>query len=141
MAKTTAQNTGMMLVITYFILFAVNSLVVLGANALFPQNAVLGTAYITLPWAIFHSMSLLALIGTFAIPFIREYEVKRGKMLTNNEWMIAYLVINFVGVWVVARLADNLGFGITSWMVALVLAIVLDLVQGIAMMQLEKFRK
>ncbi len=130
-----------MLVISYFVLFAVNSLVILGANALTPQNAVLGTAYISMPWAIFHSMSLLTLIDIFAIPFIREYEVKRGKMFTNNEWMTAYFIINFVGIWVVARLADNLGFGITSWVVALVLAVILDMVQGIAMMQLDKFRK
>ena len=139
MAKNDS-NTGMMLVISYFILFVVNTLVILGANALSPTNAVLGNSAISKTWAIIHSVGILTLINTFAIPFVREYEIKRGKMFTSNEWMFAYFVINFVGIWAITRFAESVGFGITSWMVALILAVVLDMVQGIAMMQLEKFR-
>lgn len=135
-----ADNPGLVLVVTYFVLFVVNGLVVLLANSLFPQQIVLGTQYITKGWAVIHSVGTLALLNTFALPFVREYEKSGGKMLTPTEWMVAYFIINFVGVWVVARFAQQLGFGISSWMVALVLAAVLDVVQGAAMMQVEKLR-
>lgn len=135
-----AENPGLVLVITYFVLFLVNGLVVLLTNGLFPQQVVLGTQFISKGWAIIHSMGTLALLNTFAIPFVREYEKSRGKMFSSTEWMVAYFVLNFVGVWVVARFAENLGFGISSWTVALVLAAVLDVIQGIAMMQVEKLR-
>lgn len=135
-----AENPGLVLVVTYAVLFVVNGLVLLLANSLFPQQVVLGTQFITRGWAVIHSMGTLALINTFAIPFFREYEKSRGKMLTSQEWMVGYFVLNFVGVWVIARFANQLGFGISSWMVALVLAAVLDVVQGAAMMQVEKLR-
>ena len=133
--KKSSQNTNLMLVITYFILFAVNALVILLANAYFPQQVALGTLHITKNWAIIHSMGTLALINTFAIPIIREFEKKKGRMLTNKEWLLKYFLINFIGIWFLARFADDLGFGIASWRVALVLAVVLDILQGMAMMQ------
>ena len=52
--------------------------------------------------------------------------------------MIGYLVINFVGLWSVARGADVLGLGISSWMIVLVIAVVLDFIQGGVMMGLGK---
>lgn len=85
-------------------------------------------------------MSLLALVNVFAIPFVREYEHRAGKMFANNQWMAVYFVINFVGIWLIARFADQVGFGISSWLVAAVLAVVLNVVQAIVMMGLEKFR-
>lgn len=140
MAKT-HQETGMMVVISYFVLLVVNSIVILGANSLFPNDVVLGNSAIPFFWALLHSMGIFTLLTAFAIPFVHEYEQVRGKMFTSNEWMITYFIINFVGMWVLTRFAENLGLGITSWLVALILAVVLDIVQGIAMMQLEKMRK
>ena len=92
-------------------------------------------------WAVLDSMAVLALLNTFTIPFVRQTEAKRGQMFSNKEWMVLYLGLNFVGIWVIARLAEFIGLGISSWMVALVLAVVLDGVQGVVMMQLEKARK
>ncbi len=138
--KEESQNTGMTLVITYFVLFTVNSLVVLLANSLFPQHVVLGTGHISVGWALIHAMGTLALLDVFAIPFVHEQEKKRGSMFSPQEWMGVYFVLNFIGVWGVARFAEQLGFGISSWFVALVLAVVLDVFQGMAMMQVEKMR-
>ena len=108
---------------------------------MFPNAIVLGNEFITKGWAIIHSMGTLALINTFAIPVIRQIEIKKGRMLTPKEWMIKYFIINFVGVWGLARFSFELGMGISSWVVALFLAVILDVFQGIAMMQLEKMRK
>lgn len=131
----------MIFVISYFVLFSVNSLVLFFANQYFPQQVVLGTFCISKCWGIIHSMSTLALINTFAIPFIQQFEKRRKRMLTNTEWLVTYFFINFVGVWLIARFADQLGFGVKSWVAAAALAIVLDITQGIAMMTLEKLRK
>lgn len=142
MAKeNTKPETGMILVKTFFLLLIVNSVVIYVANLLFPKNVVLGTINIPIWWAVVCSMGILALVGTFAVPFIREYEFKSGKMFTNKQWMGTYLLLNFLGVWVIARMATFVGLGISSWVVALVLAIVLDAAQGVGMMQLEKMRK
>jgi hypothetical protein len=135
-----SRNTGIVLVITYFSLFIVNSLVLILANDLFPDWIVLGTASISYLFSIIHSMGMLALLGAFALPLVREYESSSGKMLKKSEWMLVYLVLNFTGVWLISRFADQIGMGVSSWTVVLGLAIVFDLVQGGVMMQLEKYR-
>lgn len=139
--STLKENPGMLLFVTYLTLLVVNMLVVYLASMWFPQNVVLGTAHLSTFGALFLSMNFLALLGTFAIPFIREYERMKKKMLSNTHWMIKYFALNFVGLWVIARFAEQLGLGLSSWMVAAVLAVALDVFQGVAMMQLEKMRK
>lgn len=118
----------MILVITYFVLLAVNSLVIYLAHLWFPQNVVLGTQSLSPTWALFLSMGVLSLINTFAIPF------------TPKNRMVAYFILNFIGLWLVTRAAEQLGLGITSWVIAAILAVILDVFQGIAMMRLEKLR-
>lgn len=134
------SDQGLMLVVSYFTLLVVNSLVLMIANFLFPGFVVLGTRSLSTFWAILLSMGVLALINTFAIPFVHLYEEQRKKIFTTSEWMISYFALNFVGIWFVTRAANQLGMGITSWVVALVLALVFDFVQGMAMMQLEKMK-
>lgn len=135
------ENSGMILVVSFFVLWAINSLVIWIANLWFPEWVVLGTAHITYGWAFFHAVGSLALINTFAVPFVHEYEKRKNYILTSRDWMVVYLGVNFVGLWILARFAEQLGMGLSSWVVALVLAAVLDAMQGLGMMQLEKFRK
>lgn len=136
-----AGNDGLVLVLSYFALFVVNSAVVSLANLFFPQVVVLGTQSLSPLWALGLSMGVLALINTFVLPLVRIFENKRKRMLNTNEWMLLYFVLNFAGVWLITRGAKELGLGITSWAVALVLAVVLDLAQGVIMMELEKMKK
>lgn len=138
--KNILNNPGIMMVVTYLDIFLVNALILYIANRYYPNAVVLGTGSITLSWSLIHSMGTLALINVFAIPFIREWETRKGKMLTSSQWMIKYFLINFVGLWLLARHADNLGMGLASWKVVVVLAILLDIAQGIVMMKLEKMR-
>ena len=130
----------MILVVTYFILLLVNSFVLALANSWFPQHVVLGTQALTPFSALALSMGALSLINTFAIPFVNQYEKTRKKPLTSKHWMLAYFGLNFTGLWLITRAAEQLGLGITSWVVAVILAVILDLIQGAAMMKLEKLR-
>lgn len=138
------QKKEMMLVCTYFVLFVINAAIVWLANALFPNNVVLGTWSISKPWAIIHSMGILALIDTFTIPFIRICELKYKKNLTSMHWMIIYFLVNTGGIWLIARFAGEIGLGISSWLVAILLGIVFDLFQGLGMkwvgkMEIKKY--
>lgn len=134
------QNPGLLLVLTYVILFFTNCIVIYLAHLLFPQHVVLGTAHLTLYWALILSASELAIIDTFVIPFVRQYEIRAGRMLKSFEWMILYFLLNFITLWIIARFAHIFGLGLSSWVVAALLALILDVAQGFVMMQLEKFR-
>lgn len=145
MAKTKAfsftDNPGMVFVLSYVVLFGVNAVVLLLANAFFPENVVLGTYALSPRWSVFLSMGTLALLDTFAIPFARELERMKGRPLTTQEWMVKYFFLNFAGLWLITRFSEQFGVGVTSWGVVGLLAIVLDFVQGAAMMRLETIRK
>src|SRR4030042_3519119 len=95
------QNSGMVLVLTFFVMLTVNAVVIYLANIAFPGLVVLGTMCVGRFVAILNVSGKLALLNTFAIPFIRERERKMGKMFSSRDWMLTYFVINFVGIWVI----------------------------------------
>lgn len=135
------RNPGMVMVVSYFVLKGVSAVVIYLANMWFPSQVVLGTVSLTMWWAVLLSAGALALIDTLALPFLAEFEHRRGRLLSPGEMMVAYLLINFIGLWGITRFAEVFGMGVTSWMVVLALAAVLDFFQGIAMVALEQFRK
>jgi len=126
---------------TFFVSFVLNSLVILIANTLFPAQVVLGNANSNLWWAVFHSMVMLTLIGTLAVPLFEWKQKMLGRALTTKEWMIGYLVINFVGVWVITRFSEQFGLGISGWWVGLLLAVAFGFVQSKGMMIVYKKEK
>ncbi len=130
----------MELVVTQFVIFVVDIGTLYLANNLFPDNVVAGTANISTIEALVLASGALTLIDTFTIPFVREFERIRDRKLTNNQWMILYLLLDFSGVWLVTRFAHLLGVGISAWYVALGLAVVLDLFQGVAVMGIERLK-
>lgn len=139
--KVQAQH-GLMMIYTFLTLFVVNNLFLHLANMLFPAQVVLGTASISHWWAMYHSMFKLTVVCTFLMPLVTYYEWKNKTTFTPKQWMLTYFVVNFVVLWEISRLADNLGLGFSSWLVILVFAGVLDMLQGGAMMLLgEKSKK
>jgi pilus assembly protein TadC len=100
MSKSTviSKNPGLLLVATYLLLFLTNSVIISLANYLFPLDIVLGTATLSYFWAIALSMGKFSLIGTFAVPFVREYERHSNKMFTAFQWTLLYLVLNTVSL-------------------------------------------
>src|SRR6185369_1237965 len=103
---------------------------------------VLGTVNIPVTWAIVLCSVKLGLITTFvASPFFTEWELRRGKMMNPIEMMVAYFVVNFVVLWFTSRFSEIFGMGLSSWVVVLVLALVINLVQGMAVMSFQKMMK
>ena len=133
---------GLMMIYSFITLFVVNNLVLHIANMFFPSQIVLGTASISHWWAMYHSMFKLTVICTFIMPLVSFYEWKNKLTFTSKQWMLTYLVVNFVALWCISRFADNLGLGFSSWFVILLFAGVIDMAQGMAMMALgEKSKK
>lgn len=143
MAKQSAksmENTGIIVFWNFLTLMIISGVVIAVANWWFPTNVVLGTISLTPLWAIILSSTAIALITNFALPFIHQWEEQRQKMATPAEMLSIYLGINFATVWLLSRVAEVFGLGVTSWAVVLGLAIALDIFQGAAMMLVENAR-
>lgn len=135
--KVQAQH-GLMMFYTLIALMITNVVVLMIANALFPSYLVLGTHSIPYFWALHHSMFKLTVIDVFVMPFVTFYEWKKGVVFTPVQWMSTYFVVNFVALWVITRFADHMGLGVSSVLVLVVFAAVLDWVQGMVMMGIGK---
>ncbi|MBP9702887.1 hypothetical protein KBD69_04320 [Candidatus Woesebacteria bacterium] len=134
-----AKNS-LMLLFSFLTVGLVNMLVIYIANFLFPMHVVLGTMSLTPFWALMLATTELSIWLTAIIPLVYYYEWKNKRNLTDKEWMGLYFIANLVLVWGVTRFADIYGFGVSSWVVVVALAVVLDFVQGIGMMKLSKVK-
>ena len=144
MAKNTQspmKNPSMMFVISFVVVAIVSAIMIAVANMLFPQQLVLGTYSVPATWAIVLCGSAVSLLTLLAMPFIREWEMRRGKDASPAEMFAVYFAVNLVAVWLLTRKSEIFGMGVSSWVVVVGLAVVLDIVQGIVMMQVDKMRK
>lgn len=116
---------------TFVVWFIGHALVMYLANAFFPDAVVLGTHQFSVYQSLFYSMLVFTLITVGAIPLIEYAAILQKRALSVMDWMVLYFVINTAGIWVVARFAEILGLGISSWLVAVALGLVLDIVQGL----------
>ncbi len=138
--KVQAQH-GLMMIYSFIALMLTNVIVLMIVNALFPNQVVLGTYSISYWWAIWHSMFKLSVVSVFVIPLVTYYEWKNKLIASPKQWMALYFVVNFLVIWEITRFADNLGLGVSSWGVVLLLAAVFDMAQGIVMMSIGKLIK
>lgn len=141
MANATSAAVGMLMVKMFVVTLIVNAIVISVANMVFPMQVVLGTMSLSRPWALILSSGMIALVTTFAWPFVVDMEVRRQKDWTPLQMIVIYFVVNFLSIWLIARVSEVFGLGISSWMAALLLAVPLDFIQGAAMMGLEKMKK
>ncbi len=107
-----------------------NTLVVIVANMFFPQAVVLGNQLLTPFQGALYSMTIVALMAVGIIPIVEWVANWYQLNFSNTQWLALYWVLNAGAVWLVARFALIAGLGISSWLVAVVLGLVLNLVQG-----------
>jgi len=135
------SNPNTQMSITFFLIWLVNALVIALANVVFPNNIVLGTMSLSYYMALILSSGVLAWVATLALPLFTEIEIRKQMVLTPQHWMLGYLIINVVYLWILARLAEAIGLGISSWVYVLGMAAVLDFVQGMVMMAYGEAQK
>lgn len=131
---------GIMIILSYLVLFACNFLAIYFANLLFPTNVVLGTFALTPFWALMLSAGKLSIIGLLVMLLVPYREWKTKKDFSPMDWMKLYFVVNTLSVYLITRFAEIYGLGVSSWIVVLVLAALMDIVQGVSMMQLGKVK-
>lgn len=114
-----------------FVLFTVlHALIIFVANMFFPASVVLGNNIISTTTALLMSSATLALIAVGATPLIESGSEAINWKLSNGQWMGTYLIINIFAIWAVARLAEAIGLGISSWLVAVILGTIINVAQG-----------
>lgn len=126
---TSSSATLTQMTMMYLTFLLGNAVVVYGAAMIFPTQVVLGTDMISPFMGLFYSMVVFTLIGVGLMPVIQMGAQMLNYKMNNNAWLVAYLVINVASLWLVARFAELLGMGIASWVVALVLGAVINVVQ------------
>lgn len=143
MAKNNFQatHTQMRLIQSFFIVTIVNSIALGIINAVTPLQLVVGTFTIPPLFALFLTGAMLSLFTIIVHPFLLEVQERRGKELSPAEMMAVYLVVNCVGLWLLTRRSEIFGVGAASWLVVLVVSAILDVLQGISMVAIEKFSK
>jgi hypothetical protein len=131
MEKPAAVTPFNWLVMFFVAFLVVHTLVMYAANMLFPQSVVLGTNTISSFTGLLYSMTVFTFITVGAMPVIESIQRSQNVKFSNTHWMVFYFAINFVGLWLVARFAEQLGLGLASWKVVAALAVVLDVAQGL----------
>jgi hypothetical protein len=140
--KTVATTTpANWMFIIFGALFVTHAVVIYVASLMFPEAVVLGTNTISPMMALLYSVFVFTLIVVAAMPVIESYQAAQRKVLSNTQWMVIYFILNFVGLWLVARFAEQLGLGLASKYVVLALALGLDIVQGLVVTSLMKKMK
>lgn len=123
---TTAGQLSVMFVLT--VAFAI--ITVFLANVFLPKQVVLGNNIFSPGAALIYSAITYGLLSVGAVPVVEWLSEKKETRLTENKWMLVWLVVNFFAFWIVARFAELLGMGISSWRVVAVLALIMDVLQA-----------
>ena len=112
--------------VSFLTFWVVNTVVLLVANSIFGGNVVVGNQSISTGLsAIFAGLVLTALI-----PLAPKAVEQTGYKIKNqNVWPAIFLASNIVVLWILKRLAMVTGFGISSILWVLILAIIITFVE------------
>ncbi len=104
----------------------VNAIVLYVGSMLFPTDLVLGNNILSPVLAALVTGTILSAVMALLEPILKSLKLK-----IKNEMHLAlvYLVFNILGLWVLAKLANYSGFGVSSYMVVVVLGLVLNTLQ------------
>ncbi len=104
----------------------VNAAVLYVASLFFPAYVVVGNEFIENWMAVVLTAFLLTLLLALTKPIMKAANLKvKGDLPIN----ITYGIANIVGLWILAKLARYVGFGVSSVVVVVVLGVVLTLLQ------------
>ena len=104
----------------------VNAIVLYVGSMLFPTDLVLGNNILSPVLAALVTGTILSAVMALLEPILKSLKLK-----IKNEMHLAlvYLVFNILGLWVLAKLANYSGFGVTSYIVVIILGLVLNTLQ------------
>lgn len=110
-----------------------STLVALLANLFFPKLVVLGHHMLSPVMGALYAMTVVSMIAVGVMPVVEYIANQKNVNLTSTHWLLLYWFVNAGALWLVGRFAAIVGMGIDSWIVAVILGLALDLVQGALM--------
>ena len=113
----------------WVVFFLGGSVALFMLELLFPQSVVFGTAEITPVRALFQSAALISLVSVGSSVMIDELRERFAFFLAEWQHIIVQTLANIGTIWLLSRSAEEMGFGISSWVVAVGLGLVLQVVQ------------
>jgi len=119
----------------FAILWAVNSALLYLAAMFVPVHYTLGNNMFTSFQAALFTGFVWNHILWHAESMFKDLEIKAGSPMSK---MLTYLILNFGLLWLLARFAFLTGFGVSSYMYVLVLALVGNFVQYSAWRMMDK---
>ncbi len=110
----------------FIVIWAINFGVIFFANQFFPSNYVLGNAVAIPVYSAIFAGFLLTVFDKGMNPAIKSLIVKdRGRyVMFGIHWLV-----NFVGLWIIARIPFFSGFGVSAFYYAIGLAFVTSTAQ------------
>ena len=82
--------------------------------------------------ALLQSMLVFTLIVVGSMPVLEIVSKSLHFKMSDKTWLLAYYVVNGISLWITGRFAELIGLGLSSWMVAVLLGLVLSLLQSLA---------
>jgi hypothetical protein len=137
MPKLTGKQLGGM----FLVFLAIHMVVIYFANKWYPESVVLGNHFFSPMTGLLYAMIPFTLLTVAAVPIVEHLTDTTKWKMTDWHWPVLYLVVNASGLWFLARFAEWLGMGLSSWMVVVVLAVIMDILQGFAWMTLVAGKK
>ena len=114
----------------------INAVVLYAATVVVPQQVVLGNHVVTPPVAAVMAAVVLAFMIVGSLPLLESASELFKFRLKDSHQIVIYFVLNVLAIWLIARFAELIGLGLQSWVVAVGLGFVLNLVQGVVIKSL-----
>lgn len=109
--------------------WVLDSLLLYLASVVFPTAYALGTFKLSILWAAIVAGFIWTVLVWFSEPIVSIIKLK----VSDKMKMFFYLLVNFVALWLVARIAPYSGFGVASFVWAFLLALVANFAQYLVM--------
>ena len=122
----------------FIVFWFVNSTVFYFASLVLSGLVVTGNARLAPFMASIVSGFLLTVADAVTAPVFESLKIK---LKDEWQWALAYLFVNVLGVWVIARYADLTGVGVATAWVAVVIGIICNIGQWVGWKLTAKTKK
>ncbi|OGM10870.1 hypothetical protein A2W13_00230 [Candidatus Woesebacteria bacterium RBG_16_36_11] len=113
--------------IPFFTFWILNSLILFIFSVIFPNNIVFGNDVLSGVFAAFWTGFILTFLSWLAKPILAKFNFK---LSGDRNRMLFYFVLNIILIWILARIPNFTGFGITRFTWAIILGLILELAEA-----------
>jgi len=113
--------------IPFFTFWILNSLILFILSVIFPNNIVFGNDVLSGVFAAFWTGFILTFLSWLAKPILAKFNFKLSGVRNR---MLFYFALNVILIWILARIPNFTGFGITRFTWAIILGLILELVEA-----------